>query len=99
MYTLTPSYTELKAVRPALSSFAAQVVKQKFVAEVKQAVKPGNGLHVSLNCSILAPGSIMITVTKIETRRPSQATTSVKTTPRGLSMAFYKYPDCGITLG
>ncbi|KAG2116380.1 hypothetical protein DEU56DRAFT_919219 [Suillus clintonianus] len=71
MFVTTPPYTDLKGVRPALSSFAAQTVKQKLVADIKHAVRPGNGLHVSFAPSESRQSSDWddvgsMTVTKIE---------------------------------
>ncbi|KAG1750427.1 uncharacterized protein EDB91DRAFT_1244005 [Suillus paluster] len=71
MFAITPPYTDLKGVRPALSSFAAQTVKQKLVADIKHAVRPGNGLHVSFAPSESRQSSDWddigsMTVTKIE---------------------------------
>ncbi|KIM36098.1 hypothetical protein M413DRAFT_428012 [Hebeloma cylindrosporum] len=42
-------YTEIRPVRPALTSFAAQIVEQKLVQEIEKAVHPSSGLHVSIS--------------------------------------------------
>ncbi|KAG1745953.1 uncharacterized protein EDB91DRAFT_1268746 [Suillus paluster] len=46
--TTTPNTISL---RPVLSSFAVQIVKYKFVADIKHAVRPGNGLYISFTPS------------------------------------------------
>lgn len=47
MYSTSTPYLEIKPVRPALTSFAAQIVQNKLVMEAKQAVKPSSGLHAT----------------------------------------------------
>ncbi|RXW12118.1 hypothetical protein EST38_g13736 [Candolleomyces aberdarensis] len=46
MFPLTTDYRTISAVRPALSSFAAQKIQQKFVHEAKNTTGPLGGLHV-----------------------------------------------------
>lgn len=48
MYCVDRPYTELLQIRPALTSFAAQVVQQRLVREAEEAIKVKNGLHVSI---------------------------------------------------
>ncbi|KAG0692258.1 hypothetical protein DFH29DRAFT_1008996 [Suillus ampliporus] len=71
MFAITPPYTDLKGVCPALSSFVAQPVKQKLVMDIKHTVRPGNGLHVSFSPSESRQSSDWddigsMTITKIE---------------------------------
>lgn len=47
MYTLDVDYSEIKSVRPALSSFAAQKCLGKLSQEARTAVKPESGLHTT----------------------------------------------------
>ena len=47
MYTTTTEYIDIKPLRPALSSFAAQVVREKLLKEATNVTKPVNGLHTS----------------------------------------------------
>ena len=47
MFNTSVPYSEIKAVRPALTSFAAQSVKKKLVREAEDAVRPGSGLHTT----------------------------------------------------
>ena len=47
MFNTSVPYSEIKAVRPALTSFAAQSVKKKLVREAEDAVQPGSGLHTA----------------------------------------------------
>ena len=47
MYSIDTPYTEIKPVRAALTSFAAQLIEKKLVTEAKDAVKVGSGLHAS----------------------------------------------------
>lgn len=49
MYSTSTSFTKIKAVRPSLSSFAVQIMKDKLVREAKEAVKASNGLHATTN--------------------------------------------------
>ncbi|KAF8193655.1 hypothetical protein BJ912DRAFT_1091531 [Pholiota molesta] len=49
MYTTNTPYTELKPIRPALTSFAVQIVLKKLVAEAESAVSTSSGLHLSLS--------------------------------------------------
>lgn len=49
MYSLLISYTEIKPVRPALTSFAAQIIATRLEAEAEEAIKPENGLCVALS--------------------------------------------------
>ncbi|KAG2060961.1 hypothetical protein BDR06DRAFT_1002167 [Suillus hirtellus] len=71
MFRITPPYTDVKRVHPALSLFAAQIMKQKLVTDIKHAVRPRNGLYFSFAPSELCQsldwddiGSM--TVTKIK---------------------------------
>jgi hypothetical protein len=43
MHSLSVPYTEIKSVRPALSSFAAQKCLTKLTPEAAKAVKPTSG--------------------------------------------------------
>jgi len=45
MYSTTVPYTEIKPVRPCLTSFAVQIVERRLVQEAVNAVKPPSGLH------------------------------------------------------
>ncbi|KAF5345383.1 hypothetical protein D9757_013381 [Collybiopsis confluens] len=47
MYSLTAqcSYTAIKAVRPALTSFAVQVVQRRLKSQMREAVKHTSGLY------------------------------------------------------
>ena len=45
MFSLDTAYTEIKPVRPCLTSFAAQMVSKKLVREAKEAVHPTGGLQ------------------------------------------------------
>jgi hypothetical protein len=47
MYSTATPYTEIKPIRAALTSFAAQVVGKKLVSEVKKAVDVKSGLHAT----------------------------------------------------
>ncbi|RDB30543.1 hypothetical protein Hypma_007322 [Hypsizygus marmoreus] len=47
MYTTATPYVEIRPVRAALTSFAAQITQAKLLKEAKSAVKPESGLHVS----------------------------------------------------
>ncbi|KAF8191273.1 hypothetical protein BJ912DRAFT_295157 [Pholiota molesta] len=49
MYTTNTPYTELKPIRPALTSFAVQIVLKKLVAEAESAVSTSSGLQLSLS--------------------------------------------------
>ncbi|RDB16715.1 hypothetical protein Hypma_002556 [Hypsizygus marmoreus] len=49
MFSTTTPYTDIKPVRPALTSFAAQLVEKQLVREVEQAVKPSSGLHLAIS--------------------------------------------------
>ena len=51
MYSTSTSFAEIKPVRPALSSFAVQKVKDKLVQEAKDAVLPTSGLHATTSNS------------------------------------------------
>ena len=46
MYDLDVLYLEIKAVCPAITSFATQVVRRKLIIEVNVAVGPNGGLQV-----------------------------------------------------
>jgi hypothetical protein len=45
MYSTTVPYTEIKPVRPCLTSFTVQIVERRLVQEAINAVKPSSGLH------------------------------------------------------
>lgn len=49
MYSTTVPYSTIKPVRPALTSFAAQLVESKLVKEAEAAIMSSSGLHVSLS--------------------------------------------------
>ena len=48
MYSVTTPYTEIRSVRPALSSFAAQIVEVRLLQEARAAVHESSGLHASV---------------------------------------------------
>ena len=48
MYSVTTPYTEMKGIRPALSSFAAQIIEAQLVQEARVAVQESSGLHASV---------------------------------------------------
>ena len=48
MYSTSVPYVEIKPVRPALTSFAAQTVKTKMIHEAENAIKLSSGLHVAV---------------------------------------------------
>lgn len=48
MFSLSTPYVDIGPVRPALSSFAAQIVSKKLLDEAEKAVDPKGGHHVSL---------------------------------------------------
>jgi hypothetical protein len=48
MFSVTTPYTEMKSVRPALSSFAAQIVEARLLQEACAAVHESSGLHASV---------------------------------------------------
>ena len=47
MYSTSVDFKTIRAVRPALTAFAAQVIKKKLVREAEEAVKPTSGLHIA----------------------------------------------------
>ncbi|KAF9472792.1 hypothetical protein BDN70DRAFT_937918 [Pholiota conissans] len=49
MYSTDTPYTDIKPVRPALSSFAAQAVLQKLTREADSAIATSSGLHLALS--------------------------------------------------
>ncbi|KAF8185692.1 hypothetical protein BJ912DRAFT_1060520 [Pholiota molesta] len=49
MYSTSIPYNSIKPVRPALTSFAAQIVQDKLVDEAEDAIKVSSGLHLSLS--------------------------------------------------
>ena len=52
MYSTSTPFAEIKPVRPALTSFAVQKVKEKVVQEAKEAVLPSSRLHATTSdCS------------------------------------------------
>jgi hypothetical protein len=60
MYSVSEPYTNIKPVRPALTSFAAQLVEKKLVKEAESAIKSSSGLRVSIsNKKKVAPGSLI----------------------------------------
>ncbi|KAF9035143.1 hypothetical protein BJ165DRAFT_1355933 [Panaeolus papilionaceus] len=48
MYSFDVPYHQIKAIRPALTSFAAQTIEHKVDSEARRAVRPDAGLHASL---------------------------------------------------
>ena len=46
MFNIDTPYVEIKSVHPAMSSFAAQLVRKQLSKEAEHAVRPGNGLNV-----------------------------------------------------
>ncbi|KAH9949518.1 hypothetical protein B0H21DRAFT_672644, partial [Amylocystis lapponica] len=42
MYSITPAFTEMKLIRPALTAFAAQTVLHKLLDEAEEAIEPRN---------------------------------------------------------
>lgn len=57
MYSLDTPYTEIKLVRPAITSFAVQTTYAKLVKERNTAVKPTSGLHTSRTKRTIAAGN------------------------------------------
>jgi hypothetical protein len=49
MYSTSTPYSGIRAARPAITSFAAQIVKIKLLKERQEAVKPSGGLHANTN--------------------------------------------------
>ena len=49
MYSTSEPYINIKPVRPALTSFAVQLVEKQLVKEAESALKPSSGLHISLS--------------------------------------------------
>lgn len=47
MYSVMIPYADIGPVRPALSSFATQIIENRLVYEARKAVEPSGGLHVS----------------------------------------------------
>ncbi|THH05249.1 hypothetical protein EW146_g9952 [Bondarzewia mesenterica] len=56
MFSLKTSYLDIDLARPAITSFAAQVVQDQMVRERRNAVQPSSGLHVSRSKRALAAG-------------------------------------------
>ncbi|KAK1234278.1 hypothetical protein PQX77_002521 [Marasmius sp. AFHP31] len=48
MFSLNTPYEEINSIRPALTSFGAQVVQRELVSQARKAVKPSSGLHVHI---------------------------------------------------
>jgi hypothetical protein len=48
MYSTDIPYTEIQSIRPALTSFAVQLVAKRLVKEAQEAVHPSNGLHATM---------------------------------------------------
>jgi hypothetical protein len=48
MYSAVVPFTEIGPVRPAMTSFAVQVVRRQVVKEAEDAIKPSSGLHTSV---------------------------------------------------
>ncbi|KAG9217635.1 hypothetical protein CCMSSC00406_0003676 [Pleurotus cornucopiae] len=48
MFSTEKHYSEILAARPAMSSFAAQIVQDQLISEARQAVKPSTGLYAPL---------------------------------------------------
>ncbi|KAI0042004.1 hypothetical protein FA95DRAFT_1598679 [Auriscalpium vulgare] len=48
MYSLDTSYTEIKAARPALTSFAVQIMRDRILGERREAVKPESGVSPAI---------------------------------------------------
>jgi hypothetical protein len=49
MYSTSTPYSGIRAARPAITLFAAQIVKIKLLKERQEAVKPSGGLHANTN--------------------------------------------------
>ena len=49
MYSTTVPYSTIKPIRPALTSFAAQLIESKLVKEAEAAIMTSSGLHVSIS--------------------------------------------------
>ena len=47
LYNTAEHYQQIRPARPALTSFAAQVVMNKLVREAEDVVHPSSGLHTS----------------------------------------------------
>ena len=52
MYSTSTPYSGIRAARPAITSFAAQIVKIKLLKERQEAVKPSGGLHANTNMKV-----------------------------------------------
>jgi hypothetical protein len=48
MYSVTTSYTDMRGIRSALSSFAAQIIEVRLLQEAQVAVHETSGLHASV---------------------------------------------------
>ncbi|KAM6489591.1 hypothetical protein JOM56_014913, partial [Amanita muscaria] len=48
MYSTKTPYTEIQSIRPALTSFAVQIVEKRLISEAQHAVKPSNGLRATM---------------------------------------------------
>ena len=49
MFSLKQDYKKVQHVRPAISSFAAQIVAEHLVQGAKKAIQTSNGLHVNVS--------------------------------------------------
>jgi hypothetical protein len=58
MHSISEPYLNIKPVRPALTSFAAQLVKKKLVKEAESAIKLSSGLHLSISKKTMATNLI-----------------------------------------
>jgi hypothetical protein len=47
MYSTSTLYSGIRTARPAITSFAAQIVKIRLLKERQEAVKPSGGLHAN----------------------------------------------------
>lgn len=47
MYSTTQPYIKIRSIRPAMTSFAAQLAQRLMVREAEKVVQPENGLHAS----------------------------------------------------
>jgi hypothetical protein len=46
MYSTDVPYTDIKAARPALTTFAAQLIEKRLLKEMREVTKSNAGLHV-----------------------------------------------------
>jgi hypothetical protein len=52
MFSTSTPYGDIKSIRPAITSFAAQIVKEEFVKEADAVIRVSSGLHASSSSGI-----------------------------------------------